>query len=354
MQDVQSKLEVLSTSQNVSPVKSIMKKEVSFTSNSDGKNSKITNKNTSKKSVNHSPIEHRGTAGHVSVADKVASGVKSSLKHHKQDSFSSDDVDNDICHTDHKNPPLEVKVEVLKKQLRKKVDDTKKMEDRMKRMEKEMEDMHNKWKDAEDALAAANKKVNISNKAKLTAQKKVAEMTQEMIHYESLIEAVEQLRENEALLLGKVSQLEDQNIETSKALKASMSRELEWRCELFLCTCLNACLLGVASGVGIVAYVFIFCAHCRALYKKEHAADGQFGNNNNNGAAPRASSGMNSHRSLPDHERAHVRQSKAVYERNSITEGRQKKKKKKTAVPQEGSGNNRQKILPILISKQRK
>jgi hypothetical protein len=43
-----------------------------------------------------------------------------------------------------------------------------------------------------------------------------------------------------------------------------------------------------------------------------------------------------------------------VYERNSITEGRQKKKKKKTAVPQEGGGNNRQKILPILISKQRK
>jgi hypothetical protein len=50
-----------------------------------------------------------------------------------------------------------------------------------------------------------------------------------------------------------------------------------------------------------------------------------------------------------------VRQSKPIYERNSITEGRQKKKKKVGVVGKEdGGGNNRQKILPILISKQRK
>jgi len=327
MQDVQSKLEVLSTSQNVSPVKSkgILKKGVSFSGDTDGKGKHGGGKNKAKNSVQHSPIEHQKD-GHMSISDKVASGVHSSLKHQNKDKHANveqDDVDG--SHDLKNQPPLEVKVDVLKKQLRKRTDDAKKMEDRMKRMEKEMEDMHNKWKDAESEVTAANKKINKSNKAKLTAQKKVAEMSQEMVHYESLIEAVEQLRENEAILLKKVKHLEEQNIETSKALKASMSRELEWR----------------------------------ALYKKEHAADGHFGNNNNNhsnhgGAGPRASSGMNSHRSLPDQERAHVRQSqnRALYERNSITEGRQKKKKKKPSGGQDG--NNRQKILPILISKQRK
>lgn len=322
MQDVQSKLEVLSTSQNVSPVKSkgILKKGVSFTSDTDGKGKQAGGKNKAKSSVQHSPIEHIKD-GHMSISDKVASGVQSSLKHKHKDKHANVEQDDiDEGHDSKNQPPLEVKVDVLKKQLRKRTDDVKKMEDRMKRMEKEMADMHNKWKDAESEVTAANKKINKSNKAKLNAQKKLADMSQEMVHYESLIEAVEQLRENETLLLKKVKHLEEQNIETSKALKASMSRELEWR----------------------------------ALYKKEHAADGHFGNNNNNNNHSNHGAGMNSHRSLPDQERAHVRQSqnRALYERNSITEGRQKKKKKK---PSGGpDGNNRQKILPILISKQRK
>jgi hypothetical protein len=86
----------------------------------------------------------------------------------------------------------------------------------------------------------------------------------------------------------------------------------------------------------------------RALYKKEHAAENNLQNN-----AARASSGMNSHRSLPDQERSHVRHSKPIYERNSNTEGGRQKKKSK-ATKETGGGNNRPKILPILISKQRK
>ena len=138
-------------------------------------------------------------------------------------------VTNDDYEVANNTAPLEVKVDVLKKQLKKKTEEGKKMEDKMKRMEKEMENMHNQRQDAQDGLAVVTKKMNKANKAKLTAQKKVTEMTQEMQHYESLIQAVEQLRENETVLLQKVRQLEEHNIETSKALKASMSRELEWR-----------------------------------------------------------------------------------------------------------------------------
>ena len=71
----------------------------------------------------------------------------------------------------------------------------------------------------------------------------------------------------------------------------------------------------------------------------------------------RASSGMNSVRSNPDHERPHVKHSKPIYERNSITEGRPKKKKKSMlskGIKDGNEGNNRDKILPLLISKQRK
>jgi hypothetical protein len=255
VQEVKNKLVVRSSSQHPSPVKQSknqLNKEVSF-NNSNDHNPNASKHNSKNTHFQHSPIEYQGN---LSIADKVAAGasasrssndgsVSSSLsgaggKKEKQqytntntnNSNSKSNGNNSNSNNDttgNNSTPLEVKVDVLKKQLKKKCDDVKKYDDKMKRMEKEMENMHNQWQDAEDALTTATKKINKSNKAKLTAQKKVTEMTQEMSHYESLIQAVEQLRENEALLLQKVNHLEDQNIETSKALKASMSRELEWR-----------------------------------------------------------------------------------------------------------------------------
>lgn len=268
VQDVQSKLVTLSSSQNPSPVKNSISSPMKF---------------------QPSPIEYEKEGAKKSPLQNKEKRKKDEESHPKAGSDAAP----------------EVKIDVLKRQLKKKNDDLRKAEEKMKRMERDMDNMRKKLDETEAALSSSNKKVNKANKAKASAQKKVAEMTQEMSQFEALIQAIEDLRGNEEKLLHKIGQLEEQNIEVSKALKSSMSRELEWR----------------------------------ALYRKEHGGEGQ--------------SGMNSHRSLPDPDRSHVRPSKPIYERNSITEGRQKKKSKRSS-SKEPVGNNRQKVLPILMSKQRK
>ncbi|CAE7642001.1 unnamed protein product, partial [Symbiodinium microadriaticum] len=125
-------------------------------------------------------------------------------------------------------PSPEVKINILKRELKKTGDDLRKAQNTVETMKEEMMSLHQHIHSLEDSLHAEQERHSKAVKAKTRAVKAAERLKAEMEGYDELLGSVERLRLNEEGLLRRIEHLTLQNKDLSGQLKSSMSRELEW------------------------------------------------------------------------------------------------------------------------------